>query len=675
MCGIAGILLDPAASPGRLDAIAAMTATLHHRGPDGDGLWMDRAAGIALGHRRLSIVDLSEAGHQPMLADGSGLVLTYNGEVYDFGGMKEEIEASGHRFRGHSDTEVMLAAFQKAGVEASLKRLSGMFAFALWDRAARTLCLARDALGKKPLYVALAGGSIVFASELRAIRAFPGFQAKVDAQALALMLRYGWVPDDHCIYENVFKLPPGTMLTLRAADLATSSAAGLRAQARPWWSLADVATAGQRSGAAPDASVLESELDGLLRRVVRERMVADVPLGAFLSGGIDSAMIVALMQAQASRPVRTFTVGFGEARYDETEDAAGIARYLGTDHTEFRVTPADARAVIPDLPRIWDEPFADESQIPTLLVSQLARRHVTVALSGDGGDECFGGYVRHVLSSRLDQVFRIPAGLRAGAAGALDWLGPDAWDGLLRTMRVPAGLRRSVGGERLQKLVRVLGAKNESELYQRLITVGQGSMEVPPGARGMAATPPLASTPDQFMYRDMAGYLPGNVLVKLDRASMAAGLEARCPFLDRRVVAFAWRVPATLKIRDGKGKWLLRQVLRRYLPESLFERPKHGFDVPIGAWLRGPLRGWAEDLLDEGRLREQGLLDPVRVRARWDAHLSGQSDRGCELWAVLMAQAWLGATREQDRAGLADMSGPMAMPVAEGATLRHAYNG
>ena len=669
MCGIAGILLDPTASPGRLAAIGAMTTALHHRGPDGDGLWMDRAAGIALGHRRLSIVDLSEAGHQPMLADGGGLVLTYNGEVYDFGGLQGEIEASGHRFRGHSDTEVLLAAFQKSGVEASLKRISGMFAFGLWDRATRTLCLARDALGKKPLYVALAGGALVFASELRAIRTFPTFQAKVDVQALALMLRHGWVPDDHCIYENVFKLPPGTMLTLRADDLATSTPASLRARVRPWWSLADVAMAGQRSSATPDPMALESELDTLLLRAVRERMVADVPLGAFLSGGIDSALIVALMQAQASRPVRTFTIGFGEARYDETEDAAGIARYLGTEHTEFRLTAADALAIIPDLPRIWDEPFADESQIPTLLVSQLARRHVTVALSGDGGDECFGGYVRHVLSSRLDRVFRVPAGLRAGAAGALDWLGPDAWDGLLRTLRVPGGLRRALGGERLQKLVRVLGAGDEDQLYQRLITLGQGSMALCPGAQTMSATPPLASTADRFMYRDMAGYLPGNVLVKLDRASMAVGLEARCPFLDRRVVAFAWRVPTALKVRDGKGKWLLRQVLRRYLPESLFERPKHGFDVPVGAWLRGPLRDWAEDLLDEGRLREEGLLDPVQVRARWRAHLGGQSDHGCELWAVLMAEAWLRVTREQDRAEAA------AIPEVQGAALSRVSHG
>ena len=677
MCGIAGILLDPTAAPGTLGAIGAMTAALHHRGPDGDGLWMDREAGIALGHRRLSIVDLSEAGHQPMLSESGRLVMTYNGEVYDFAGLQDELLAAGHRFRGHSDTEVMLAAFQRHGVEASLKRLSGMFALGLWDRTSRTLCLARDALGKKPLYVALIGGALVFASELRAIREFPGFLPKVDGEALALMLRQGWVPDDHCIYEGVFKLPPGTMLTVRAGDLAKSTIAGLRARVRPWWSLAEIAMAGHHCPFAPDASALETELDALLLQVVRQRMVADVPLGAFLSGGIDSALVVALMQAQASRPVRTFTIGFGEARYDESDDAAGIARYLGTEHTAFRVTAADARAVIPDLPHIWDEPFADESQIPTLLVSQLARRHVTVALSGDGGDECFGGYVRHVLSSRLDRVFRVPAGLRAGGAGALNWLGPDVWDGLLRTLRVPAGLRRSVGGERMQKLVRVLGARDEGQLYERLIALGQGSMALSASPPAMGPIPPLSGAADRFMYRDMAGYLPGNVLVKLDRASMAVGLEARCPFLDRRVVEFAWRVPTAFKIRDGKGKWLLRQVLRRYLPDDLFERPKHGFDVPVGAWLRGPLRDWAEDLLDERRLRQEGLLDPVQVRARWRAHQDGGSDHGCELWSVLMAQAWLGATREQDRSGPAgeqDRSGPAGTARARSAVLSDASN-
>jgi asparagine synthase (glutamine-hydrolysing) len=651
MCGIAGILLSPsAAAPRRLAAVAAMTATLHHRGPDGSGIWMDRDAGVAFGHRRLAIVDLSEAGHQPMLSHGEGLVATYNGEIYNSAGLRLELESLGHRFRGHSDTEIMLAAFEAFGVEAALQRFAGMFALGLWDRTNRVLHLARDSLGKKPLYVALVEGALVFASELRALRAFPGFQPKVDTEAVALLLRHGWVPDDHCIYEGVFKLPPGTMLSVRAEDLAASSPEQLRARVRPWWSLAEIASAGQQHPLARTAPELEAELDSLLRLAVRERMVADVPLGAFLSGGIDSSIVVALMQEQSSRPVRTFTIGFDEARYDEAEEAARIARHLGTEHTEFRITAADARAVIPELPRIWDEPFADESQIPTLLVSRLARRHVTVALSGDGGDECFGGYARHFLSARMAPAFRVPAGLRGIAASALQMLGPDAWDGLLRAVRVPAASRRGLGGDQLQKLARVLGAVDERELYERLTALGQHPLALRPAVAAADAAPPLSEVAARFMYRDMAGYLPGDILVKLDRASMAVGLEARCPLLDRRVVEFAWRVPTAFKIREGKGKWLLRRVLGRYLPEDLFERPKHGFNVPVGAWLRGPLRDWAEELLAAPRLRREGFLDPVQVQACWREHLGGRRDRACELWAVLMLQAWLDGAHDEDLA-------------------------
>ena len=656
MCGIAGILLSPqAAAPRRLAAVAAMTATLHHRGPDGSGLWTDREAGVALGHRRLAIVDLSEAGHQPMLSHGGDLIVTYNGEVYNGAGLRADLAARGHRFRGHSDTEIMLAAFESFGVDAALRRFAGMFAFGLWSRRDRVLHLGRDALGKKPLYIALVEGALVFASELRAIRAFPGFQPTVDRAALAQLLRHGWVPDDHCIYEGVFKLPPGTTLSVRADELASSSPEQLRARVRPWWSLAETARAGQQNPLASTGAELETELDSLLRLVVRERMVADVPLGAFLSGGIDSAVVVALMQAQASRPVRTFTIGFDDAHYDEASDAARTARHLGTEHTEFHLTAADARAVIPDLPRIWDEPFADESQIPTLLVSQLARQHVTVALSGDGGDECFGGYSRHVLSARLAPLLRVPAGLRGIAASGLDLLSADASDKLFRAARMPASVRRALRGDQVQKLARALGAADEQALYGQLIALGPsslalGSLALGPASASPESVPLLSGVADRFMYRDMARYLPGDILAKLDRASMAVSLEARCPLLDRRVVEFAWRLPTAFKIRDGKGKWLLRRVLGRYLPEDLFERPKHGFNVPIGAWLRGPLREWAGDLLAEPRLRREGFLDPVRVQARWREHLGGRRDHACELWAVLMLQAWLDTANDQDLA-------------------------
>lgn len=574
------------------------------------------------------------------------LVVTYNGEIYNLAGMRSELAAQGHRFRGHSDTEIMLAMFEGLGVAAALPRMAGMFALGLWDRTHRVLHLVRDRMGKKPLYVALVEGALLFASELKAFRAFPGFDPKVDARALAAMLRQGWVPDDQCIWQGVFKLPPGTVLSVGAGDLAGATTESLRRRIRPWWSLAEVAGSGQRVPFGLPAPELEAELDRLLRTVVRERMVADVPLGAFLSGGIDSALVASLMQAQSAQPVRTFTIGFDDAQHDEAGAAAAVARHLGTEHTEFRLTAADARAVIPDLPRIWDEPFADESQIPTLLVSRLARQRVTVALTGDGGDEGFGGYSRHIMSARVAPVFGLPLALR-----------PDAWDGMLGSVGLaPPGV---LSGGNLQKLAGVLGAVNERALYQRLTTFS-GT----PAAFGPAVAddvPPLPDLAARLMYRDMAQYLPGDILVKLDRASMAVSLETRYPLLDHRVIEFAWRLPTAMKLRGGKGKWLLRQVLGRYVPKPLFERPKHGFNVPIGAWLKGPLRDWAGDLLAPDRLRREGLMDPARVQACWREHLDGRRDHAGELWAALMAQAWLDNERPADRAP------PAAAPALHGA--------
>jgi asparagine synthase (glutamine-hydrolysing) len=645
MCGIAGILLAPrAADPRRLAAVSAMAATLHHRGPDGSGIWIDSGAGIAFGHRRLAIVDLSEAGHQPMVSHGDGLVITYNGEVYNFAALRSELEALGHRFRGHSDTEVMLAAFESLGIETALQRFAGMFAFGLWDRRGRVLHLVRDRLGKKPLYVTLVEGALLFASELKALLAFPGFRPIVDTKALAMVLRHGFVPDQQCIWEGVFKLLPGTMLSVRAGDLDASSPAGLQERIRGWWSLAETAERGQQNLHNLKDAEIETELDRLLRLAVRERMVADVPLGAFLSGGIDSCTVVALMQAQSSRPVRTFTIGYREAQYDEADDASRVAHHLGTEHTEFRLTPAEACAVIPELPRIWDEPFADESQIPTFLVAQLARKHVTVALSGDGGDENFGGYTRHFTAPRLVPILGLPLKPRRTAASALLLLRPEAQERLLRALPLPTTLRQLLSVSNLQKFVQVLGVVDERELYERLTSLGSAAA-LAQGARDVDV-PPLPDLAARFMYRDMAGYLPGDILVKLDRASMAVSLEARCPLLDHRVVEFAWRLPTAVKVRNGKGKWLLRRVLSRYLPEALFERPKHGFDVPIGAWLKGPLRDWAEELLAKKRLRYKGFLDPDRVQACWHEHLIGARDRACELWAILMVEAWLSAAGE-----------------------------
>jgi len=644
MCGIVGILLaSRSADPRRLAAVEAMAATLNHRGPDGSGAWIDRDAGVALGHRRLAIVDLTEAGRQPMLSHGSNLVMTFNGEVYNFAAIRPKLEALGHRFRGHSDSEVMLAAFESFGIETALKQFAGMFALGLWDRRARVLHLIRDRMGKKPLYVTMCDGALLFASELMALRAYPGFAPTIDPKALAMVLRYGWVPERYCIWQGVFKLPPGSMLSVSADELDAVDPERLHERARPWWSLAKVAEAGQQNPLDLQPAELEAELDQLLRTVVRERMVADVPLGAFLSGGIDSTTVVALMQAQSQRPVRTFTIGFREGGYDEAFHASQVARHFGTEHTEFRLTPAEALAVIPELPRVWDEPFADESQIPTLLLSRLARRHVTVALSGDGGDECFGGYARHFMSARFGPILRLPLMPRRMAAAALLMLRPSVWDGLLRALPLPAATRSTLRGENLQKCARVLEMTDERDLYELLM--GSRPMTLNPGETAAMRVPPLPNTVSRLIYRDMTGYLPGDILVKLDRASMAASLEARSPFLDHRMVEFSWRLPTAVKVRGGQGKWLLRRVLLRYLPEALFERPKQGFNVPIGTWLVGPLRDWAQELLDARRLRHDGLLDGVRVQACWREHLSGRSDHARELWAILMVQAWLDEMR------------------------------
>jgi asparagine synthase (glutamine-hydrolysing) len=648
MCGIAGIFLAPhVADPRRrLAAIDAMTATLHHRGPDGGGIWLDAAAGIALGHRRLAIVDLSDAGHQPMMSQSKNLVVSFNGEIYNFGELRRELEAAGHCFRGQSDTEVMLAAFESFGIEPALRRFSGMFALALFDRRQRTLHLVRDRLGKKPLYVALQRGTLLFASELKAIRAFPGFQPDLDPAAIAEVLRRGWVPDQQCIYRGVFKLPPGTALSLCADDLQTVRAGGLRERLCRWWSLAEIAEAGQRHPRELEAVELEDELDRLLRAAVGERMVADVPLGAFLSGGIDSSTVVALMQAQSARPVRTFTVGFDESPYDEARYASDVARHLGTAHTEFRLTPAEALATIPQLPEVWDEPFADESQIPTLLISRVTRAHVTVALSGDGGDECFGGYVRHFMRDRLQPIFGLPLAPRRMIASAIGMLSPALWQQLLHILPFPTTLRRTLQGANLHQVARLLAASDENAFYERAITCEGAAVAAQPADAGAIHVPELRDAVSRLIYRDMVSYLPGDILVKVDRASMAASLEARCPFLDHRVVEFAWQLPTAAKVRGGRGKWLLRRVLHRYLPEALYERPKQGFNVPIGAWLTGPLRDWARELLDAARIRRDGILDPRRVELCWREHQSGRSDRARELWAALMVQAWLHATHK-----------------------------
>ena len=644
MCGIAGIFLSPTrSSVAGFDALPAMLNTLRHRGPDGEGVWLDRVAGIGLGHRRLAIVDLSDAGRQPMHSQDGGLVATFNGEIYNFLELRAELEARGASFRGSGDTEVMLSAFRSFGIEPALRRFAGMFAIALWDRDKRELHLVRDRLGKKPLYVTVIKGALVFASELRALRAFQGFDAKIDLAAVTLLLRYGWIPDHMCIWEGVFKLPPGTRLTVSADDLAANSAGYLRSRVQSWWSLEEMANAGQADPLKDGDAELVVQLEGLLRTAIRQRMIADVPLGALLSGGIDSTTVVALMQAQSSIPVRTFTIGFEEAGYDEAGHAERVARHLGTDHTTLRLSPAEARAIIPDLPSIWDEPFADESQIPTFLVARLARRHVKVALSGDGGDESFGGYRRHVMAARLGAIFGLPRPLRMAGGAALRLIHAGSRGRLLRAMPFPPSVRRSLLGRDLEKLAALVSARDEASLYEDLLSV-TNHPAVTANRPALDRTNAFAADlPGRLMYRDMSRYLPGDVLVKVDRASMAVGLEARCPLLDHRVVEFALRLPAHAKVRGAVSKWLLRQVLRRYVPDTLFERPKAGFDVPIGAWLAGPLRPWAEDVFSTARRVNDGVLDQQRVAAIWREHLTGRCDRGNELWAILMFQAWRAA--------------------------------
>ena len=653
MCGLSGVLDVRREATG--DALAgtveAMAATLAHRGPDGAGSWVDAGAGVALAHRRLSVIDLSEQGHQPMVSASGRYVVAYNGEIYNFRHLRRDLEAGGTSFRGHSDTEVLLAAVEAWGLDTSLGRMNGMFAFALWDSGRCQLHLVRDRLGEKPLYYAWVGGLLLFASELKALRAHPAFRPEVDRGALALYLRHNCVPAPYSIYEGTAKLPPATVLTVDGAG--RGGAPSSHVVPRPYWSARSVAEAGQAARLDGDASEVADEVETLLGDAVEMQMVADVPLGAFLSGGVDSSLVVALMQARSPRPVRTFTIGFDDPAYDESADAAGVARHLGTDHTALVVSPADAMAVIPELGTLYDEPFGDSSQIPTVLVSRLARRQVTVVLSGDGGDELFAGYNRYAWSRHLGRHLRqVPRPAREAAARVLRTVPPGTWDALLRRAAplLPRRLKVRNPGTKVQKLADVLPADSPQEMYRTLVShwqrpgsLVQGVPEEPPSLlTGTDAWPQLADPVEAMMCLDQLSYLPDDILVKVDRASMSVGLEVRVPMLDHRLVALAWRVPPAMKLRDGRSKWLLRQMLHRHVPAELVERPKAGFGLPLGSWLRGPLRDWAEDLLDDHRLRQQGFLDAAVVRETWSRHLAGR-DAEYQLWDVLMFQSWLAA--------------------------------
>lgn len=666
MCGIAG-LWDTGHRLGAesgATALRGMTRAIRYRGPDDEGFFQDAAAGLALGHRRLSIVDLSPEGHQPMASRSGRYVMVFNGEVYNHNRLRPELAAAGASFRGHSDTEVMLAAIEHWGLEGALARFIGMFAFALWDCNTRSLTLVRDRLGIKPLYYGWVGSTFVFGSELKAITAMPGFANPVNRDALSLQLRHNNIPAPHSIYRNIYKLMPGMSLRVdqelaqRPVDLAT-----LMARAQTYWSAREIAEAGVADRLDLSDAEATNELDRVLRDAVALRMEADVPLGAFLSGGVDSSLVVALMQAQSPRPVQTFSIGFHEQAYNEAQHAKAVAKHLGTDHHELYVTAQDALNVVPKLPTMFDEPFADSSQIPTFLVSQLARTKVTVSLSGDGGDELFAGYNRYFWGQDVWNWIRcMPYAVRCSLSRHLrshtDFYGAA----LERAMPVmPARLKLNNPKSKIGVLAEMLAAVSSDERYRRLVSDWSD-----PSAVVLHSTEPLTALTDpsrrpripndveRMMYADLVSYLPDDILAKVDRASMAVSLEARVPLLDHRVVEFAWRLPMRQKVRAGQGKWLLRQVLHKYVPQALIDRPKQGFAVPVGQWLRGPLRDWAEALLDERRLREEGYFDPAPIRAMWNNHVTARVDEHSKLWNVLMFQAWLEAGKSPDRIGYAE---------------------
>lgn len=649
-----------------------MADAIRHRGPDDEGVYVEAAAGLCLAHRRLAVVDLSPAGHQPMRSASGQWVLVFNGEVYNHLDLRHELATAGaaRAWRGHSDTETMLAAIEQWGLADTLPRLVGMFAFALWHRPSRSLYLGRDRFGEKPLYYGWVGqggdAAFVFGSELKALRAHPGFAPSVRRDALTLYLRYKAVPAPLSIHEGIYKLEPGCLLTLAGPPPAPPSQT-LRPPARHggislqrWWAMADLVTRAAADPLPDNAQTLDL-LDSTLARAVREQSLADVPLGAFLSGGVDSSAIVALMQAQSSRPVKTFTIGFDEPGYDESPHALAVAAHLGTEHHALRVTAQDALALVPALPTMYDEPFADASQIPTHLVCRAARQQVTVALSGDAGDELFGGYNRYLWGPALwRRAARLPYPLRQGLARGLGSLSTRTWDALARPLQRRGTRGVALVGEKLHKLGRSLdGAHSLDDLYRRLVSEWQNPASLvrqgfEPAGRADDPLPESAlRTPAaRMMYRDSVGYLPDDILCKVDRAAMAIGLETRAPFLDHRVAELAWRLPEAMKLRNGVGKWALRELLYRRVPRHLIERPKAGFAIPLAAWLRGPLRDWAEDLLDPRRMAAEGLIDPAPVRQRWSAHLAGRADHTAALWAVLMFQAWLQAQRAPSSASL-----------------------
>ncbi|MFD1020664.1 asparagine synthase (glutamine-hydrolyzing) [Thalassobacillus hwangdonensis] len=642
MCGITGFIDKKGEyRSGELEAVAKrMTDSIQHRGPDAEGHWFDEEAGVVLGHRRLSILDLSSEGSQPMVSSSGRFVISFNGEIYNYQELKEQLTGTGSTFRGHSDTEVMLAAIEQYGIESSLQQMVGMFAFALWDREERRLVLARDRVGEKPLYYGWIDDFFWFGSELKALKAAPfSRELTIDRRAIRLLLTYNCIPAPFSIYEQVNKLLPGHYLVLdrNQEDYKIHT----------YWDIDDV----YERAAADRLDVSDNEaielLEATLTRTVEGQMLSDVPLGAFLSGGIDSSTVVALMQKISSNPVKTYTIGYHNQAYNEADHARAVAAHLGTDHTELFLTEHETREIIPKLSRIYDEPFSDSSQIPTYLVSKLARTGVTVSLSGDGGDEVFGGYNRHVWAERIYERYLrpIPPSVRKAISKGIQLIPPAKWD--ITNAILPKSYKQRFLGYKLHKFAKVFQAHDKETLYRMLITHWEEAssvvlmdeqVETFPILKGSFSSGNLTET---IMKLDLMNYLPDDILVKVDRASMHVGLESRTPFLDHRLIELAWRFPRSMKIRNGESKWLLRQVLYQYVPQELIERPKMGFGVPIGEWLRGPLKEWAYELLDEQKLNDEGYLDAVPILKKWEEHLSGKTEAQHELWDVLMFQMWL----------------------------------
>lgn len=642
MCGLTGFInLNNELSREELMNTATLMAnSITYRGPDAGGTWADEKDGIALGHRRLSIKDLSTEGHQPMFSASGRYVIVYNGEIYNFNEIRVSLENMGHSFRGQSDTEVMLEAIEFWGIKKAIKKFTGMFAFALWDRNEKLLYLGRDRFGEKPIYYGWMGKTFLFGSELKSLRIHPSFKTYIDRESVALFVQYNYIPSPYCIYKGIYKMPPATLLTINPQNGMSLSAP------EKYWSLWDVVEAGKKNPFLGNEVEASEQLDYFLHEAIGPQMIADVPLGAFLSGGVDSSTIVAIMQQKSKDPIKTFTIGYLESAYNEAEYAKNVAKYLGTNHTELYVSSKQAIDVIPRLTDMYDEPFSDASQIPTFLVSQLAKQQVTVSLSGDGGDELFGGYNRHLWGEKIKNTLNNYPNFMLKFGG--DILRSMPIQFLEGSPFLPDRFKNIRFSEKVYKLSNIISIEDSATMYQNLISQWRNPHDIVLGLspqsqyRNNLETPDcLSSITEKMMYMDMINYLPDNILQKVDRASMNVSLESRAPFLNHHIVEFAWSLPISMKIKNDKSKWLLREVLYKYIPKELIERPKMGFGVPLDSWLRGPLKEWAEDLIDEKKLIDNGFFNPEPIRKKWKQHISGRYNWQYPIWNILIFQDWI----------------------------------